>query len=92
MCNAPHHGAKAIGVFPGGFRAELQFLDGQFRRTENDVLAVIEFPVAREDAAFSSETFMERQCSGMASRWRTAADQSGLDPNSAVLRNTSGSS
>src|SRR6266540_2139918 len=59
MCDSACNGAEAVGVLPSRFRALLEFLNAQHGWPNNDVLAVIEFPVLCEDAPFGFETFVK---------------------------------
>src|ERR1700683_4094821 len=55
MRQASHNRAEAIGVFPGNFSASFQFSHAHPLGLEDDVLAIIEFPVAGKDSTFTLE-------------------------------------
>jgi hypothetical protein len=59
MHYATGNGPKTIGMLPRGFSARLEFFNAQLGRTENDVLAVIEFPILRQDSTFGLQSFVE---------------------------------
>ena len=60
MGDASRDGAKAVSMFPGGLGTLLKFLDGQFRRTKNNVLTVVKFPVPGQNSAFRLQSLVKR--------------------------------
>src|SRR5262249_46954653 len=60
MPDAARDRSKAIGMFPCGFGAELQFFYAQPGGAKNDVLSVIQFPVPSQDAVFGLEPPVKR--------------------------------
>ena len=47
-------------MFPRRLGALLKFLDGQFRRTKNDVLTVVKFPVPGQNSTFGLQSPVKR--------------------------------
>src|SRR6476646_1815260 len=60
MHDSARDGSEAVGMFPGRFGAVLKFFHTQFCRLENDVLAVVEFPISGQDAPLGLEAFVKR--------------------------------
>jgi hypothetical protein len=61
MSDAPRYGTKTVSVLPRHFRAHLKLFNAHFGGTKNDVLPVIKFPIARQDAILGHESFVERR-------------------------------
>src|SRR5262245_57155407 len=79
MTDPACNGAEAVGVFPGSFGPLLQFFDTHPRRAKHDMLAIIEFPITREQPAFSNQSFVESGVRERCDDGKTRQINSGLN-------------